>query len=334
MALRASAAQTQLPGMPRGDGEPPAEPAITPPLPTDGLFETETWIALGTRLLVRLVDAIPSLLTALLVLAFFFALAWLSNRLMRGLVHRTGADPALETVVSNLVTYVILIFGALMAAAQAGLQVGSLLAGVGIVGLAIGLAAQESLANLVAGLTILWDRPFRTGDNVTIAGTFGEVVEIRIRTTRVRTFDRRHVILPNKMVIEDKITNHTMSPELRLDVPVGIAYSEDIRRAREVLLESVAGHPMLEQTNRHEVVVIGLGESSVDLELRVWLRDPRQERRAFVEVIERAKLALDAAGIEIPFPQRTLHWKAESPSLHIATSRSPAEDRSRPEESG
>jgi small conductance mechanosensitive channel len=313
MALQASAAQTQLPGVPRGDGEPPAEPAIAPPLPTDGLFEPETWMALGTRLVVRLVDAIPSLLTALLVLAFFLALAWLSSRLMRGLLHRTGADPALETVVSNLVTYVILIFGALMAAAQAGLQVGSLLAGVGIAGLAIGLAAQESLANLVAGLTILWDRPFRTGDNVTIAGTFGEVVEIRIRTTRVRTFDRRHVILPNKMVIEDKIINHTMSPELRLDVPLGIAYGEDIRRAREVLLESVAGHPMLEETNRHEVVVIGLGESSVDLELRVWLRDPRQERRAFVDVIERAKLALDAAGIEIPFPQRTLHWKAESP---------------------
>jgi small conductance mechanosensitive channel len=94
---------------------------------------------------------------------------------------------------------------------------------------------------------------------------------------------------------------------MRLDIPLGIAYKEDSREARKVLLAAVAGNELLLEKPEPEVVVVALADSSVNLELRVWLRDPYKERQATVEMIERAKIALDEAGIEIPFPQRTLH---------------------------
>jgi small conductance mechanosensitive channel len=171
----------------------------------------------------------------------------------------------------------------------------------------VGLAAQDSLANLVAGLTILWDRPFHIGDNVTIAGTYGQVRQIGLRTTRLLTVDQVDAILPNKMVINEKILNHTLTPHLRVNVPVGIGYAADIGAARQALLAAVDGHPQLAQDPAPKVVVKELGDSAVQLELRAWLRDPHKEREVFYELLELAKVTLDQAGIEIPFPQRTLH---------------------------
>jgi small conductance mechanosensitive channel len=255
----------------------------------------------------RLIAWLPSLFAALVVLFLFWILQRVLDGVLRRLMGRTRADPAAQEIAGRLMRYVVLGFGVVTAAAQLGFDVGSLLAGLGILGLALGLAAQDSLANLVAGLTILWDRPFRIGDNVTVSGTFGKVQEIGLRTTRIRTVDQLDAMLPNKEIINQKIVNHTLSPMMRLDIPLGIAYKEDSREARKVLLAAVAGNELLLEKPEPEVVVVALADSSVNLELRVWLRDPYKERQATVEMIERAKIALDEAGIEIPFPQRTLH---------------------------
>jgi small conductance mechanosensitive channel len=230
-------------------------------------------------------------------------------------MNRTRADPAARDIAVRLTRYAILAIGLMMAASQLGIQVGSLLAGVGIIGLALGLAAQDSLANLVAGITILWDRPFRIGDNVTVSGTFGKVKEIGLRTTRIRTVEHLDAILPNKEIINAKIVNHTLSPMMRLGIPIGIAYKEDTREARRVLLEAVAGHELVLEQPEPKVVVKELADSSVNLELRVWLRDPYEERAATFAMVELAKIALDEAGIEIPFPQRTLHLPGPLPEL-------------------
>jgi small conductance mechanosensitive channel len=171
----------------------------------------------------------------------------------------------------------------------------------------VGLAAQDSLANLVAGLTILWDRPFHIGDNVTIAGIYGQVRQIGLRTTRLVTVDQVDAILPNKMVINEKILNHTLTPNLRVNVPVGIGYGADIGAARQALLAAVAGHAQIAADPAPKVVVKALADSAVELELRAWLKDPHREREVFFELLELAKVALDRAGIEIPFPQQTLH---------------------------
>ena len=290
-------------------------PEIEPLLPEEGLLRAETWRQLGERFLENLVDYLPRLLAAGLIFVIFMILGRVVTSVVVRALRRTGADPALPDVAGRLLRVIIVGIGLVMAAAQAGIEVGSLIAGVGVVGLAIGFAAQDSLSNVVAGLTILWDRPFRTGDRVSIAGEYGEVKEVGLRTTRIRTVDHRDAILPNKDVIENKIINHTRDPILRLDVPIGVAYESDIRAAREVLLQAVRGNELLADSPAPEVVVVELGDSSVNLELRVFLRDPSRERPATWQILEASKLALDDAGIQIPFPQRTLHWAPDNPSL-------------------
>jgi small conductance mechanosensitive channel len=326
-ALATPPARAQLPGPlgdvagggaeedppPEGEGEEETRRGFFPTAPpeeillTREMFDPRSWPDLGWRFLARLIDWLPSLLAALLVLVAFFVLHRVVAGILRRLMSRTRADPAAHEIAARLARYAILGLGLVMAASQLGINVGSLLAGIGILGLAIGLAAQESLSNLVAGITILWDRPFRIGDHVTVSGTFGKVQEIGLRATRIRTVEHLDAILPNKEIINQTIVNHTLNPMIRLGIPLGIAYQEDTREARRVLLEAVQGHELLLDKPEPKVVVTALAESSVDLELRVWLRDPYMEREATFEMIELAKIALDEAGIEIPFPQRTLH---------------------------
>jgi small conductance mechanosensitive channel len=285
--------------------QPPEQPFLTKDILRPG-----SWPGLWERLLERFLAWLPSLFAALLVLVTFFVLHRVLAGVLRRLMGRTRADPAAQAIALRLTRFAVLGLGLVMAASQLGIDVASLLAGVGILGLAVGLAAQDSLSNLVAGITILWDRPFRIGDHVTVSGTFGKVQEIGLRTTRIRTVNQLDAILPNKEIINQEIINHTLNPMMRLAIPVGIAYHEDTREARKVLLAAVRGHALILEKPEPQVVVTALADSSVNLELRVWLRDPYTEREATFAMIELAKIALDEAGIEIPFPQRTLHLPA------------------------
>lgn len=296
-----------------GEGQPEERPAIFPDRPPEQgllayLLDPGAWPQVGGELAVRFFAWLPSVLAAFLVLVAFVILHRVLGSLLRQVMSRTRADPAAQEIAGRLTKYFILGLGVLAAVSQLGVQVGSLLAGLGILGLAVGLAAQDSLSNLVAGLTILWDRPFRIGDNVTISETFGKVQQIGLRTTRIRTVEQLDAILPNKEIINEKIVNHTLNPMMRLGVSLSIAYREDTREARRVLLEAVRGHELILDRPEPKVVVTALADSGVELELRVWLRDPFTEREATFAMLETAKIALDEAGIEIPFPQRTLHF--------------------------
>lgn len=275
---------------------------------TEEIFDPDAWPDLGRRFLDGVILWLPSLFTALVVLALFYALHRAVAGLLRRVMARSRADPAAQEITARLSKYAILGLGLVMAVNQLGINVASILAGVGILGLALGLAAQDSLGNLVAGVTILWDRPFRIGDNVTVAGTFGKVQEIGLRSTRIRTVEQLDAILPNKEIINEKIVNHTLNPMMRLGIPLAVAYKEDTREARRVLLEAVHGHELILDKPEPQVMVTALADSGVELELRVWLRDPYTEREATFAMVEIAKIALDEAGIEIPFPQRTLHF--------------------------
>jgi small conductance mechanosensitive channel len=302
---------------------------IQPLLPSEGLFRGETWVALGERLLARTVDFLPSLLAAILVLAFFVVASRLAARLLRRALQMPHVDPALVQVLPALLRYAVLGLGLIMALSQAGFQVGSLLAGVGVAGLALGLAAQDTLGNLVAGFSLLWDRPFRIGDRVTIAEIHGQVTQIGLRSTRLRTPEELDVILPNREVVNQVIVNHTLTPNLRLAVPFSVGYREDVARVRSTLLAAIAGQPGVRDSPAAEVVVTALGDSAVALELRVWLVDPATERPTLSSLLELTKRALDGAGIEIPFPQRELHLAAASRRLEVtvtgSTARGPAD---------
>ncbi len=258
-------------------------------------------------ILTRVVEFLPRVATAILVLLALWATFRLSRRPMRAALQRMKLEKALiDLLVDRVYRFSVLIFALVMALAQLGVNVSAAIAGIGVAGIAIGFAAQDSIANIIAGFLIFIDKPFQVGDWVTVSDQYGMVRDITLRTTRIRTNNNTYVVIPNKRIIDEVLVNHSKHGETRIGVPVGIAYKEDILRAREVLLEAVQQLAYVETDPAPSVAVVGLGASSVDLEVRVWISDASRESPVFATVVESSKLALDAADIEIPFPHMQL----------------------------
>ncbi len=250
-----------------------------------------------------LVASAPRVLAALAVLLVFWGLVRLTRPSLRRMLTTAGFQPALiRLLVDNLYTATLLIVGLIMAASQLGLNVGAALAGLGVAGIAVGFAAQETVANMIAGFLIFWDRPFKVGDFLTTQDRYGEVTEITMRTTRLRTLDHTYVVIPNRQIIGDMLVNHSMYGKTRVNVAIGIAYRERVAEAREVLLAAARGVEGVAADPPPTVVTTGLGASSVDLAVRVWVEDAAQEMPVMQRVLEAGKAALDEAEIEIPFP--------------------------------
>ncbi len=258
-------------------------------------------------LLTEIVSYLPAVFAALLVLLVFWVTYRVTRIPLRAVLLRAGLHEALvATIVDSFYRLTTLVFACVMAAAQLGINVGAALAGLGVAGIAVGFAAQDSLANIIAGFTIFMDKPFEVGDWVDVAGKAGEVSRITIRSTRIRTRNNTYVVIPNKLIIDEVLVNHSKHGATRVDVPVGIAYKEYIPQAREVLAEAASGIEGVLESPAPEVVVVGLGGSSVDLEVRVWIAQAPQQEPIASRVVEAGKLALDAAGIQIPFPHLQL----------------------------
>ncbi|MEP7343817.1 MAG: mechanosensitive ion channel family protein [Gemmatimonadaceae bacterium] len=254
-----------------------------------------------------LLHAAPRVVAALVVLFAFWLLLRITRRPIRAALRRAHfADGLITLLVDGLYQGLLLLFAVVMAASQLGINVSALLAGVGVASIAVGFAAQETVANMIAGFLIFWDRPFQIGDYITTQGRYGEVREITLRTTRVRTLDNTFVVIPNRQIIGDTLVNHSMYGETRVVVPVGIAYKERIAAARDVLLAAARGVEGVLSSPHPDVVAESLGDSSVNLLVRVWVDDASQERPIAARVLEACKVALDDAGIQIPFPHRQL----------------------------
>lgn len=250
---------------------------------------------------------LPQFFVALLIiLGFMLGSRLLRRPLSAGLRHAGVADALIHLLVDKIFHYSVLVFGLVMALDQMGVNVTAALAGVGVVGIAVGFAAQDTLTNMIAGITIFIDQPFKVGDWIMTGEVYGKVSEITLRTTRIRTNRNTWVVIPNHALIDSVLENHSKKGGMRVDVPVGIAYKEDIDRAREVLVEAVRDLPDQWRDIEPEVAVISLGNSSVDLHVRVWIENPGRLRPTQAAIVERSKKALDAAGIEIPFPHLQL----------------------------
>ncbi len=250
---------------------------------------------------------LPSLLAAIIILVA----AYVISRALRAVFRRALLRAKFEEVlvgllVDNVLHYFIIILGLLMALSQLGVNVTAALAGVGVAGIAIGFAAQDSVANVISGILIFWDKPFVVGDWIETEGQYGKVTYITLRTTRIRTPQNTYIVVPNKRIIDEVLENFSKHGEVRVDAVVGIAYKEDIGKAREVLLEAVKSVDHVLDEPAPDVVVDELGGSSVNLKVRVWIESADKRRGTYFNVTEAAKLALDEAGIEIPFPHLQL----------------------------
>ncbi len=239
----------------------------------------------------------------------------------RGMRH-AKLDETVTKFVSRLVRWNILLLGALACLGVFGVQTTSFAAVLGAAGLAIGLAFQGTLSNFASGVMLLMFRPFTVGDVVKVSDHVGMVDAVDLFTTTLDTPDKRRIILPNSAVFGSTIENMTHHATRRIDVPVGVCYAANIDETREALsraADRVQGRLM---TPAPEVVLAGLGSSSVDWTVRVWVRteDFWPVRQA---AIREVKMALDRAGLEIPFPQMDIHVRSAK-ALKISDQRDAA----------
>ncbi len=195
------------------------------------------WSRLNVDALVmRVIDWLPGLIAAILILIGFGILYRLTRGALVGLLTRAGFDAALVGMLLSVYCFALTVFAWVMAARQLGINVGAALAGLGVVGLTIGFAAKDSLGNVMAGFLIFWDEPFQVGEWVTLDNKYGQVAEITMGTTRLKTRNNTWVIVPNETVINKVLINHSTHGDVRLNVPVGIGYKESIKKARQVIL--------------------------------------------------------------------------------------------------
>ncbi|MDJ0709590.1 MAG: mechanosensitive ion channel [Woeseiaceae bacterium] len=229
-------------------------------------------------------------------------LASIADKLMK----RSGMDDMLRKFIRNIIYAILLTFVVIAAIGALGIQTASLVAIIGAAGLAIGLALQGSLANFAAGVLMIIFRPYKLGDLVQVAGTEGFVEEVDVFTTTLRLPDKTKIIIPNGQIMETQIINYTEAEDRRLDLVVGIGYEDDIDKARDVLLAAIKKSEYVLDEPAPAVSVAELGDSSVNLAVRPWVKSARYAPASH-EVTERIKKALDDAGISIPFPQRDIH---------------------------
>jgi small conductance mechanosensitive channel len=230
----------------------------------------------------------------------------LDQALDRVLTRSKGVDAGLRNLLMKTYRATAFVFIGIMVLQQLDVEVIPLLAGLSIAGIAVGLAARDSMENFISGITILVDRPFRVGDYIEIDNEFGKVHEITLRSTRIQTVRNEIIVMPNTQMITQRLINHTMQNTLRVDVAFGIAYKERPDEAREVLLPIVADDDRILSRPEPSVIVTEMADSSVNMMLRFYLRDPSQEIPVRWEYTEKVRETLREADVEIPFPHRQL----------------------------
>ncbi|HEY1923048.1 MAG TPA: mechanosensitive ion channel family protein [Tepidisphaeraceae bacterium] len=264
------------------------------------------WQQSVNTLVLNTLAFIPKLLAALILFAIFWLIYRMIRRIVLGSMNRAHVDSSIRDMLGSLIKWAVMGFGLVIACNQIGVEIAALLTGVSIIGLAIGFAAQETLANFIAGIVIFWDKPFRVGDWIIIDQIFGQVLRVSFRSTRLLDLNGETLVMPNTYMLANRVANHSTHPMIRIEIPIGIAYKESIDAARAALLSTVEGDDRICKEPAPSVVVAACADSSVNLLLRVWTREEAIERTVFYDYLERAKKALDAAHIEIPFPHMQL----------------------------
>lgn len=271
------------------------------------LSKVEAWVVGFQRLL-------PNIVVALVLFAVAFAIAWGVERSFRAWSDRHDRSN-LGAVLGSFVKWMIVIFGALLALTIVipSLNPGDLFAGLGIGSVAIGFAFKDILQNWLAGLLILIQQPFKVGDQIVVNNYEGTVEWIETRATIIAQYDGRRAIIPNATVYSNAVTVNTARPTRRSQYDVGIGYGDDIPAAREAILAAIAAVPGIEADPKPEVLVWDLAGSSVNLRMRWWTESKRTNVvHVQAAVLEAVKVALDEAGIDMPFPTQVMLFHDQS----------------------
>lgn len=263
------------------------------------------------------VELLPNLVLAALVFAAFLVVAGVVRVAVRNVAKRAGTSESASTVVSRLARWAVVAAGALVAVSIVASDVGAeeLIALLGVGGIAIGFAFRDVLQNFLAGILILLQQPFRVGDQIgTSDGYEGTVEEIQTRATFLKTFDGRRVVIPNADLYTDAVEVHTAYPVRRSQYDVGIGYLDDFDVAAERIVEAVGGvDEVLDDPGPEAMPLFELGDSAVTIRARWWTASDQGSVTATRgKVIAAIKRALDAAGVDIPYPISTVLFHDET----------------------
>lgn len=249
----------------------------------------------------------------LVALVIFYIGRWLAlgaARLVSKALLLRKVDRAVVSFLSSIVYAGALIAVALIALSHLGIQTTSFIAILGAAGLAIALALQGSLSNFASGVLIIIFRPFKAGDMVDVAGISGVVERVDIFQTIFKTGDNKKIIVPNSQITGGAIINYSAETRRRIDLVIGISYDSDLRQAKQILEDILAADSRILQDPAPVVAVSALADSAVQLIVRPWV-DAENYWPVYWNTLEKIKLAFDEQGIEIPFPQMSLHMKRE-----------------------
>ena len=247
-----------------------------------------------------------NILGALLI---FFIGKWVARKLsslLGKLLARQNVDQTLIQFLNNIVYYALMVVVIMATVDQLGVDTTSFLAIFGAAGLAVGLALKDSLGNIASGVMLVFFRPFKIGDYVTAGGVSGTIETINVFNTIFQTPDNQRIIVPNGQITNDSIINVNAHPTRRLDLVFGISYEDNILTARAIFKNVLDSEPRILEEPAPRISVLELANSSVNMCVRPWVKSEDYWDLKF-ELTEKIKLALDEAGITIPYPQTDVH---------------------------
>lgn len=285
-------------------------------LAQDSVFSVTDSLGQVTDKLASWIDAlishIPEIVSAVVVFLIFLGLAKLARRVVRGGMSRISNNLQVTNLLATIIYVAVVAIGLFIALGILQLDgtVSKLLAGVGIVGLALGFAFQDIAANFISGVLMAIRRPFKEGDLIETNDYLGIIEEVTLRSTLVRTLTGQLVLIPNSKVFQNAIVNYTTLGSRRVDLSVGVSYGDDLEKAKSLALAAVRGIEGRDESREPELFYESFGDSSINYTVRFWIGFRKQVDYLSLrsEAIMRIKTAYDEGGITIPFPIRTLDF--------------------------
>ncbi|QYO69741.1 small-conductance mechanosensitive channel MscS [Vibrio cholerae] len=265
--------------------------------------QVNTWLTNNSDLLIQYG---VNVISAILIL-------FIGNLVVKGVagsvakvLKKKEMDKAVVDFIHGIVRYTLFIIVLIAALSRIGVQTASVVAVIGAAGLAVGLALQGSLSNFAAGVLIVAFRPFKSGDYVEIGGVAGSVDSIQIFQTVLKSPDNKMVVVPNSAVIGGAITNYSRHETRRVDMVIGVSYKSDLQKTKRVLRETLEKDPRILKDPDITIGVLTLADSSINFVVRPWCKT-EDYWKVYFDSMQAIKEALDANGIEIPFPQMDVH---------------------------
>ena len=256
------------------------------------------------------IKSIPNIIASIFIILIFIFLAKLARRVFSKVLPRISKNEAVTSLLDTIIYFIIILIGFFVSLEILHLDktVTSLLAGAGVLGLALGFAFQEIASNFVSGIFIAFREPYKLGDIVQLDQHFGKITNINLRTTSITTFQGLEIIIPNKHMFTKPFTNFTTTPKRRIDIEVGVSYEDDLEKVEKVTKEALLNINEIIKDEEPEVFFKEFSDSSINLVARIWIHYP--ENQAFLKARHKAiiniKKHYDKNGISIPFPIRTI----------------------------